>query len=234
MRKVYTIVLALIACCVAIIAVHASKVKMSVYRKSATGEYLVSDVDSVTFYRNSNGDTALAIKYHNDKGSYSSNTLLSEIDSIKFFNEDGWVEEPDEEVIDIDEGVLTKASFKVSVFKSVYFSRGNLQFNAAQGTHKTADSTAQGTWRFAENQYDIIGVDNKKISSTYDGWIDLFGWGTSGWGETQEPWTNLTSDSRYSVGGSPSNCLTGDFANADWGVYNAIRMEVMHLKLGEH
>ena len=222
MRKVYTIVLALIACCVAIIAVHASKVKMSVYGKSATGEYLVSDVDSVTFYRNSNGDTALAIKYHNDKGSYSSNTLLSEIDSIKFFNEDGWVEEPEEEVIDIDEGVLTKASFKVSVTKSVYFSQGNLQFNAAQGTHKTADSTAQGTWRFAENQYDIIGADNKKISSTYDGWIDLFGWGTSGWGETQEPWTNLTSDSRYSVGGSPSNCLTDDFANADWGVYNAI------------
>ena len=222
MRKVYTIVLALIACCVAIIAVHASKVKMSVYGKYSTKEYLVSDVDSVTFYRNSNGDTALAIDYHNDKKSISFNTLLSDVDSIKFFNEDGWVEEPEEEVIDIDEGVLTKASFKVSVFKSVYFSQGNLQFNAAQGTHKTADSTAQGTWRFAENQYDIIGADNKKISSTYDGWIDLFGWGTSGWGETQEPWTNLTSDAKYSVGGSPSNCLTGDFANADWGVYNAV------------
>ena len=34
------------------------------------------------------------------------------------------------------------------------------------------------TWRFAENQYDTIGADNVRISDSYDGWLDLFGYGT--------------------------------------------------------
>ena len=46
----------------------------------------------------------------------------------------------------------------------VYFSQGNLQYQASTDT-----------WRFAENQYDIIGNANSNISPTYDGWIDLFG-----------------------------------------------------------
>ena len=34
-------------------------------------------------------------------------------------------------------------------------------------------------WRFAENQWDIIGDGNKNISDPmYSGWLDLFGWGT--------------------------------------------------------
>jgi hypothetical protein len=33
-------------------------------------------------------------------------------------------------------------------------------------------------WRFAKYQYDYIGSDNKYIAPDYDGWIDLFGWGT--------------------------------------------------------
>ncbi len=102
-----------------------------------------------------------------------------------------------------ENGALIKASYKVSATKSVYFSQGNLQFNAAQGTHATADGkTAQGTWRFAENQYDVIGEANANISSTYDGWIDLFGWGTG-----LNP-TNISSDS-------------SDYEFTDWGV-NAI------------
>ncbi|MCI7576347.1 MAG: hypothetical protein MSS82_06200 [Bacteroidales bacterium] len=51
--------------------------------------------------------------------------------------------------------------------KKVYFSKGNLQYQASTDT-----------WRFAENQYDHIGGDNANISSSYSGWIDLFGWGT--------------------------------------------------------
>ena len=75
--------------------------------------------------------------------------------------------------------------------KQVYFSPGNLQYQAS--TH---------TWRFAENQYDFVGgrqevttgayaiqiwgnvyengvkCGNEHISPTYSGWIDLFGWGT--------------------------------------------------------
>ena len=58
--------------------------------------------------------------------------------------------------------------FSVSAKRKVYFSPGNLQYQAS--TH---------TWRFAENQYDIIGADNAKVSPKYNGWIDLFGWGTA-------------------------------------------------------
>lgn len=57
--------------------------------------------------------------------------------------------------------------FSVSADKKVSFSKGNLQYNAKENT-----------WRFAENQYDYIGADNINVSSTYDGWIDMFGWGT--------------------------------------------------------
>lgn len=57
--------------------------------------------------------------------------------------------------------------FSTSADRIVYFSRGNLQYKASTKT-----------WRFAENQTDCIGKDNNNISDTYDGWIDLFGWGT--------------------------------------------------------
>ncbi len=57
--------------------------------------------------------------------------------------------------------------FSVSDTKQVKFSQGNLQYQASTDT-----------WRFAEHQYDYIGEDNENISSTYSGWIDLFGWGT--------------------------------------------------------
>lgn len=72
--------------------------------------------------------------------------------------------------------------FRVSDSRFVWFSQGNLQYNAAQGTHRVlGDSTIQGTWRFAEHQSDYVGADNALASSYSTEWIDLFGWGTSGW-----------------------------------------------------
>ena len=62
---------------------------------------------------------------------------------------------------------LIKREFSVSATQKVYFSQGNLQYRASTGT-----------WRFADNQFIFIGANNSNISSTYDGWIDLFGWGT--------------------------------------------------------
>ena len=95
----------------------------------------------------------------------------------------------------------------------VYFSQGNLQYQASTNT-----------WRFADNQYDYVGSDNSNISSSYSGWIDLFGWGTSGWnsGNTYyHPWnSNNSSGSMYGPPGTYS--LTESYANADWGVYNPI------------
>ena len=103
-----------------------------------------------------------------------------------------------------DNGAI-KAAFSVSADKKVYFSKGNLQYQASTGT-----------WRFAENQYDIIGEDNANISSTYSGWIDLFGWETSGYND-KNPY--MTS-SDYSVYGDGTNDIAG--TNYDWGVNNAI------------
>ncbi len=94
--------------------------------------------------------------------------------------------------------------FSVSATTKVRFSRGNLQYRASTDT-----------WRFAEHQWDIVGMgygqtdesnlcyiggtvtdgDNRQISSSYDGWIDLFGWATSGW--------DNTDDDPYSVNYNP-------------------------------
>ena len=57
--------------------------------------------------------------------------------------------------------------FSVSETKQVTFSPGNLQYHPANNE-----------WRFAESQLDYIGDANSNISSTYNGWLDLFGWST--------------------------------------------------------
>ena len=135
------------------------------------------------------------------------------------------------------------ALFSISETQQVFFSKGNLQYQASTGT-----------WRFAEHQWDYVGgvsegypyygeefgtvyengvkCDNSLISQTYSGWIDLFGWATSGWDNNNhyyQPWdtesTGWTLDG-YGYGywdGEYSNySMTGDYANMDWGVYNAI------------
>ena len=127
----------------------------------------------------------------------------------------------------VDNGALVVASYWVSDTKRVYFSQGNLQFNAVQGTHDVLGGTSEvaGTWRFAENQYDYIGEANSNISESYDGWIDLFGWGTSGWSSgatAYQPWSISTSYLDYYPGNNYSHNLTDTYAKADWGVYNAI------------
>lgn len=124
-----------------------------------------------------------------------------------------------------DANGASNALFSVSATKQVRFSKGNLQYTTT-GTHAVSGGgTATGTWRFAEHQYDYIGNDNNNISSTYTGWIDLFGWGTSGWNSgasAYQPWSTNTSYNAYYPGGSYSNNLTGEYVNADWGSYNAI------------
>ena len=119
--------------------------------------------------------------------------------------------------------------------EKVFFSQGNLQYKPSSGT-----------WRFAENQWDLCGGkdeqdqsygnvsggDNSNTSSSSTYWRDLFGWGTSGWnnGNTYyKPydWQYINNgwDVGYGYGPSANNYqsnLTGACANADWGVYNSI------------
>lgn len=61
----------------------------------------------------------------------------------------------------------TAKAFSVGTSKQVHFSRGNLQYHPKNNQ-----------WRFAPSQLDYISYSNNYISPTYDGWIDLFGWGT--------------------------------------------------------
>ena len=58
-------------------------------------------------------------------------------------------------------------AFSVSETKQVFFSSGNLQYHCKNKK-----------WLFASLQYDCKGYDNENISDGYDGYIDLFGWGT--------------------------------------------------------
>ena len=117
------------------------------------------------------------------------------------------------EIDGFDEYGASYSLFSVSNIKQIRFSRGNLQYQASTGT-----------WKFAEHQYDCVGSGNANISSSYNGWIDLFGWGTSGWsgsGATSyQPWSSSYSYSSNSYG-PPSN-LEGSYANADWAYFNLI------------
>ena len=81
--------------------------------------------------------------------------------------------------------------FSVSDDKQVTFSKGNLQYHPANNE-----------WRFAESQLDYIGDANSNCSSTYNGWVDLFGWSTA---TTNFGVSTSTSNSDYS----------GSFV--DWG-----------------
>lgn len=112
--------------------------------------------------------------------------------------------------------------FSVSNTRRVYFSKGNLQYQASTNT-----------WRFANRQYDFVGGfvgsgndveyvgtmdgnSNNRISSTNTQWIDLFGWGTSGWsgsGATYyQPWSSQ----------SGSYPFDDQYPESDWAWHNAI------------
>ncbi|MBR5082369.1 MAG: hypothetical protein IKX35_08030 [Bacteroidales bacterium] len=115
----------------------------------------------------------------------------------------------------------------------VYFSKGNLQYQASTDT-----------WRFAENQWNYVGgvdynqnmleygnvyengvkCDNAMISSTYSGWIDLFGYGTSGYNHgaiCYQPWSISYQWEAYYAYGSVNSNLNDQNGQADWG-YNRI------------
>ncbi len=131
------------------------------------------------------------------------------------------------------EGALS-GMFSVSDDKQVWFSQGNLQY-----------VMASQTWRFATNQYDVV-EQNGSHNENYSGEnvVSLFGWGTSGWNNGniyyqpydthylgEDEWDPDFPENPYwnqGLGYGPKNggncnvSLTGNFANADWGVYNAI------------
>ena len=97
------------------------------------------------------------------------------------------------------EGSLT-GLFSVGNGKQVRFSQGNLQYQASTDT-----------WCFAAQQYECIGSTNSNISLFYQGWVDLFGWGSSGYNDIK-PWLVDYNMDATSITGT----------KYDWGLNNAI------------
>jgi hypothetical protein len=113
------------------------------------------------------------------EGGVRSEFIASSVDSIIFV---GLEDTPDVPVVPGSGGFVAKP-FSVSSSRTVTFSPANLQYHAANNE-----------WRFAPSQLDYIGNDNANISATYNGWIDLFGWGTG-----NNPTNASTDDNDYST-----------------------------------
>lgn len=89
--------------------------------------------------------------------------------------------------ISVPDGAID-SKFTIGPNKQVYFSKGNLQYKDGEG------------WRFAEHQFNCVGVWN-----TSD-WVDLFGWGT--WGEGKNPLNTSTNNADYTWSTDFSGTLT--------------------------
>ena len=92
-------------------------------------------------------------------------------------------------------------TFSVSETAIVIFSPGNLQYNSRSNS-----------WKFADHQYDHCGILNQYIGNDYSGWIDLFGYGTSGYNGCN-PWFNSNNNSDYA-----SDVLNIAGTMYDWGM----------------
>ena len=138
-------------------------------------------------------------------------------------------------------GAVSGGKFSVSANTKVWFSAGNLQWKPTtnMGTSRSSTTGDRGTWRIAPRQWDYIGYEatsgessvkwgtvvgsynNGIEEANYAGWIDLFGWATSGYnaGSTYfHPYQYINAS-----GYGPSADLIGTtYANCDWGVYNTI------------
>lgn len=102
--------------------------------------------------------------------------------------------------------------FSVSDTDKVRFSKGYLQYQASTNT-----------CRFADEQYTIINdEENQLASENYNGWIDGFGLGTSGWYGGRpyyQPYDRAAVQFKY---GPRSGKALGLYVYSDWGYYNAI------------
>lgn len=95
--------------------------------------------------------------------------------------------------------------FSVSSTQKVQFSQGNLQYRAKD------ENNVSHHWRFAENQYDHIFINNTTSLTDYSenstSWVDLFFWGTSGDNSLYPYNLNSTFNTSTDIAGT----------NNDWG-----------------
>lgn len=146
------------------------------------------------------------------------------------------------------EGPYIDAEYTAGSDKKIKFSRGNLQY-LGTGTSgmetprwRIADHQYDVMGNGSNGNVTISGYDkyntgtgyNTVADDDYKAARDLFGWGTSGWNNGNyfyQPYStsimsNDTCKFYNGYGYGPTNgdhCyfhLSGDYANADWGVYN--------------
>ncbi len=142
----------------------------------------------------------------------------------------------------LSEFTFNAAMFSVSATRKVVFSPGNLQWSYTNGgidstTHSINGAGYNlGTWRFAPNQYDVRGayntnaigkpveiqitpyysvIRNTMFYNNYQGWIDLFAWGGSGYGDSRPYYYNRPNTNYY----CQDRTSLSDY---DWGAFNAI------------
>ena len=99
--------------------------------------------------------------------------------------------------------------FSIGEGRQVWFSVGNLRYNAAN--HE---------WGFAEDQFRCEGESNNNIAEDYTGWVDLFGWSTSGFEHgavCYQPWSTDLDYTLYFAYGDSDNNLNDQSGQADWG-----------------
>lgn len=115
--------------------------------------------------------------------------------------------------------------FSVSEIKKVSFSKGNLQYIGSASTPY---------WKFADNQWTVLGNQEQgSTASNVD--RDLFGWGTSGYYNSGDPYnvnyqpyststsTVNSTYNKYGYGPSTNQSnLNIAGTNYDWGVHNPI------------
>lgn len=171
------------------------------YQNTARQFYFCSEYHEMNYYERFCGQTVRPVR-KNDTPTPPGNVPEGAINGLFTINENG---------------------------DKVYFSQGNLQYQASTNT-----------WRFAEHQWDYVGTqtpdyngyfggtvngsDNDGISQNYYGWIDLFSWGTSGYdhgSNCYQPWSTSFQLNDYHVYGGDTYNLFDQTGQADWG-YNAI------------
>lgn len=99
----------------------------------------------------------------------------------------------------------TNLYFSISSTQKVLFSPGNLQYRASTNT-----------WQFASSQTSYIGQGNSNISSSYSGWIDLFGFGTG-----DNPTLHSTTSTDYSNFVEWGNNVIGNDPAGTWRTLDA-------------
>lgn len=103
-----------------------------------------------------------------------------------------------------DDGLIHGGKgFSVDNTLKVRFSKSNLKYKPSENV-----------FSLSNNQYEFYGDANKNISPTYDGWIDLFGYGTSSY-DNKYPYMSDGATASYYNGN-----ITG--TEYDWGSHNSI------------